>query len=58
MAGALWLLAGCGQKGPLYLPDKKAPAVVTAAPPAAASAGNPAPKKPTDEDASQAPAPK
>ena len=56
------LLAGCGQKGPLYLPDQK-PAVVTpAAPPAAAPATPPAanptaPRKKTDEDASQTPPP-
>ncbi len=48
------LLSGCGQKGPLYLPDKKPPAASTPAP-----AGTPAaPKKQTDEDASQTPAPK
>lgn len=36
-AAALVLLGGCGQKGPLYLPDKKPQAVkpVTAAPAAA-----------------------
>ena len=27
--GAAWLAAGCGQKGPLYLPDKNARAVTT-----------------------------
>jgi predicted small lipoprotein YifL len=60
LLGVLLLLAGCGQKGPLYLPDKK-PAAVTApaAAPAATPAANPAtPKKQTDEDTSQAPAPK
>jgi predicted small lipoprotein YifL len=45
------LLAGCGQKGPLYLPDKK-PAAVT--PPAAAPAAPgatpaPAPAQPTQK---------
>jgi len=46
-------LGGCGQKGPLYLPDKNA-AVVTrpAAPAAAPPATTPAApaKKPGDED--------
>ncbi|TLY66632.1 MAG: hypothetical protein E6K45_07285 [Gammaproteobacteria bacterium] len=27
--GAAWLAAGCGQKGPLYLPDKNTRAVTT-----------------------------
>ena len=50
-ACAALLLAGCGQKGPLYLPDKGG-TVVTRAPaqapaPAAPSA---APKKPGDTD--------
>ncbi|MBS0581311.1 MAG: lipoprotein [Proteobacteria bacterium] len=61
LLGVLCMLSGCGQKGPLYLPDKKPAAVAPAAGTvqAAAPAGNPAaPKKPTDEDASQAPAPK
>ena len=31
------LLAGCGQKGPLYLPDQKGQVVVTSAPPPAAT---------------------
>ena len=43
------LLAGCGQKGPLYLPDKNA-AVVTTPPSApaapAGAAGTPAPSAP------------
>jgi predicted small lipoprotein YifL len=47
------LLAACGQKGPLYLPDKK-PAAVTppAAAPAAAPAATPAtpaPAQPTQK---------
>ena len=51
-AGVLLLLAACGQKGPLYLPDKN-PTVVPSAP---ASAAPPAPadpaatKKPSDPD--------
>jgi predicted small lipoprotein YifL len=49
---AALLLAGCGQKGALYLPDKKG-AVVTSAPATAAPAPAPAtpqPKKPSDPD--------
>jgi predicted small lipoprotein YifL len=62
MFGVLLLLAACGQKGPLYLPDQK-PAVVAAPAQPAAAPANPgtdpaAPKKKTDEDASQTPAPK
>jgi len=69
LAGAVaLLLAGCGQKGALYLPDKNAQVVTTAtappvpaqsAPPAPASSATPAtpaPPKPTDKnDDSQAP---
>ncbi len=48
---ALLPLGACGQKGPLYLPDKHA-AVVTSAPaPAPAPPAPAAPKKPTDKDA-------
>jgi predicted small lipoprotein YifL len=62
VAGVVLVLAGCGQKGPLYLPDQK-PAVVTtpAAPvavPTTPGANPSAPKKKTDEEASQTPAPK
>jgi predicted small lipoprotein YifL len=48
LAPAMLLLAACGQKGPLYLPDKHAPVVTSApaAPPAPATS-----KKPTDKDA-------
>jgi len=60
--GLVALLAGCGQKGPLYLPDKNAQVVTTAAaPPAPAQSApstppTPAPPKPTDRnDDSQAP---
>jgi predicted small lipoprotein YifL len=50
LAAALALLAACGQKGPLYLPDKQA-AVVTSAPaPAPAPPAPAAPKKATDQD--------
>ena len=53
------LLAGCGQKGPLFLPDKNPAAVTTPAQPVATPAAAPAAaKKSADEDASQAPAPK
>jgi predicted small lipoprotein YifL len=49
---AIALLSGCGQKGPLYLPEKKARVVppVPAAPPAAT-----APEKtdPDQKDATQ-----
>jgi predicted small lipoprotein YifL len=62
--GAALLLAGCGQKGALYLPDKNAqvvttpaaqstPASPTPAPPTPATV---APHKPTDKnDESQTP---
>ena len=60
-AGALALLvAGCGQKGPLYLPDKNA-AVVTSAPamspvpPPATAAPAPPPKKSGDQGEDQPP---
>jgi predicted small lipoprotein YifL len=55
LAGAMTLLlAGCGQKGALYLPDKNAEVVTTpAAPPTPAT---PAQPKPTDQNEdSQAP---
>jgi predicted small lipoprotein YifL len=42
-------LAGCGQKGPLYLPDQKPQVVVTGAQPPATPTP-PAPKQPTDAD--------
>jgi predicted small lipoprotein YifL len=51
LSGLSLLLAACGQKGPLYLPDKHA-AVVTSAPAAAPAPPAPAapPKKTTDQD--------
>jgi len=66
LAGAVTLLlAGCGQKGALYLPDKNAQVVTTPAasppPPAQPAPAPPTPAtpaqlKPTDEnDDSQAP---
>ncbi len=51
------LLAGCGQKGPLFLPDKNPAVVTTPAQPVATPAATPA-KKLVDEDTSQTPAPK
>jgi predicted small lipoprotein YifL len=61
-AGLVALLAGCGQKGALYLPDKNAQVVTTAAAPpvpaqsAPSTPPTPAPPKPTDRnDDSQAP---
>ena len=58
LAGAVaLLLAGCGQKGALYLPDKNAQVVTTAAaPPAPATPATSAAPAPTDQnDDSQAP---
>lgn len=63
LAGAVaLLLAGCGLKGALYLPDKNAQVVTTAAAPpvpaqsAPSAPATPAPSKPTDKnDDSQAP---
>jgi predicted small lipoprotein YifL len=51
LSGVILLLAACGQKGPLYLPDKHAP-MVSSAPAAAAAPAAPAapPKKTTDPD--------
>jgi predicted small lipoprotein YifL len=55
-AAALPALGGCGQKGPLYLPDRNARVVTSApagtasqAPPAAPAPAAPAPK-PNDKD--------
>jgi len=66
-AGAALLLCGCGQKGPLYLPDKGGKVVTStpaasqaqpAAPATAAPAGTatpvaPATPKPADKDKDQ-----
>jgi predicted small lipoprotein YifL len=49
------LLAACGQKGPLYLPDKHAGVVTSAPAPAPAPATPAAPKKATDPDGDAAP---
>jgi predicted small lipoprotein YifL len=65
--GAALLAAGCGQKGPLYLPDKNAPVATTQAPqpqpapaesvpaPASPPAAQP---KPTDQNSEDSGAPK
>ena len=57
--GAALLLAGCGQKGALYLPDKNTQVVTTPAAqstPAPSAPATAAPQKPTDKnDDSQAP---
>ena len=62
--GAALLLAGCGQKGALYLPDNSAQVVTTAATPSEPAQSTPAPstpasaapQKPTDKnDDSQTP---
>lgn len=42
------MLAGCGQKGPLYLPDSKPPEVLAPAP-ASSTAPTPAPEKRDEE---------
>jgi len=66
LAGAVaLLLAGCGQKGALYLPDRNAQVITTppappvpaeSAPSAPATPATPAPPKPADKnDDSQAP---
>jgi predicted small lipoprotein YifL len=46
LVGAGLVVAGCGQKGPLFLPDKNA-SVVTR--PAAGTATQPAPAQPDDK---------
>jgi len=51
---AALLLTGCGQKGPLYLPDQKPKVVVTGAQ-LPATPTPPAPKQPTDADDSSQP---
>jgi predicted small lipoprotein YifL len=57
--GAALLLAGCGQKGALYLPDKNTQVVTTPAAqstPAPSTPATAAPQKPTDKnDDSQTP---
>ena len=60
-AGAAVLATGCGQKGPLYLPDQN-PTVVTTpaaepapAPPQPAPPNSQPPKKPDDQGEAQSP---
>jgi len=51
--GAALLLAGCGQKGALYLPDRNAEVVTTPAAqstPAPSTPASAAPQKPTDKN--------
>jgi hypothetical protein len=50
-ASAALMLAGCGQKGPLYLPEKGATAVTNPAgpPPAPPPAGQPAEPSPAPQ---------
>jgi predicted small lipoprotein YifL len=50
LTGMTLLLAACGQKGPLYLPDKHAAVVTNAPAPAPAPNAPAAPKKATDKD--------
>jgi len=65
-AALLALLAGCGQKGPLYLPEKKPAAVTapaTAPPPASQPQPPPQPQSPqpqksdSDKDSDATPPP-
>jgi predicted small lipoprotein YifL len=64
LAGALAITlaaGGCGQKGPLYLPDKNAKVVTTPAatqPAAPAAPESPPAPKPTDKDQDPQPPPK
>jgi predicted small lipoprotein YifL len=53
---AVLLTAGCGQKGPLYLPDRNHTAVTPgSAQPQPAPPGTPAPKKNNPDDTTQPP---
>jgi len=54
LPGIVLALGGCGQKGPLYLPEKK-PAAVTA--PATAPAPAPQSSQPQSQSQSQSPQP-
>jgi predicted small lipoprotein YifL len=60
VAAVALALGGCGQKGPLYLPDKNAKVVTspaaTSTPPAATPAATPKPKANSqDQDSPQQP---
>jgi predicted small lipoprotein YifL len=48
LSAAVFTLTACGQKGPLYVPKKEAPAA--SAPPASEQAADPAEDKPSDKD--------
>jgi predicted small lipoprotein YifL len=57
--GAALLAAGCGQKGPLYLPDRNAPVVTapaTQSQPAPATQPQPAPAQPVPASPAHPPA--
>lgn len=54
LVGASLVMAGCGQKGPLFLPDKNASVVTRPAPAATTPAPQPEDKK-KDEDQSSTP---
>ncbi len=54
LVGASLVVAGCGQKGPLFLPDKNASVVTRPAPAATTPAPQPEDKK-KDEDQSATP---
>jgi predicted small lipoprotein YifL len=51
--GAALLAAGCGQKGPLYLPDRNAPVVTAPATQPQPSPGESAPAAPAQAPAAQ-----
>ncbi|MDQ2822730.1 MAG: lipoprotein [Pseudomonadota bacterium] len=53
--GAVFVLAGCGQPGPLYMPKMPAARPTTVQPPAARP-GTPASQQPSPADTSPVPA--
>ena len=55
--GAALLVASCGQKGPLYLPDKSAPVITTPAQPSPAQPAAPqaSPAQAAPDEAAPAP---
>jgi predicted small lipoprotein YifL len=55
-AAAAMLLAGCGQKGPLFLPDKPQDVVTRPAPAADTSEARPADASPSPQPSSAPPA--
>jgi predicted small lipoprotein YifL len=57
-ASAALLLAGCGQKGPLYLPEKRGATVTTPAGAAPVPAGQPVPSPaPQPQSTAEPPSP-